>query len=195
MKTLKKLSYISFGLLFLLSSCSIEKRQYLSGYNIEWGNFKTNTNKKELANNNIKVNSEQEAIASNELPSKAITSINTDEKLTVSTDNMIAVQIPVKIFATKKQTENIVSEKVINATKEQSISKKSENKMKPAPNDDSDMLISFLLCLFFGVLGVHRFYLGYMGTGILYLLTGGLCGIGVLVDLILILTGNLKRNK
>ncbi len=47
--------------------------------------------------------------------------------------------------------------------------------------------IAFLLCLFLGGLGAHRFYEGKIATGILYLLTGGLCGIGIIVDLILIL--------
>lgn len=44
--------------------------------------------------------------------------------------------------------------------------------------------VAFFLCLFFGFLGVHRFYEGKIGTGILYLLTLGLCGVGVIVDLI-----------
>lgn len=46
--------------------------------------------------------------------------------------------------------------------------------------------VSLLLCLFFGVFGAHRFYEGKIGTGILYLFTGGLCGIGVFVDLIIL---------
>lgn len=52
--------------------------------------------------------------------------------------------------------------------------------------------ITFLLCLFLGVLGFHRFYVGKIGTGILYLLTGGFMGIGVLIDCIVILVGSFK---
>jgi TM2 domain-containing membrane protein YozV len=36
----------------------------------------------------------------------------------------------------------------------------------------------------FGVLGFHRFYLGKIGTGLLYMFTGGLFGIGAFYDLI-----------
>lgn len=50
-----------------------------------------------------------------------------------------------------------------------------------------DKWIAFLLCLFLGCIGAHRFYEGKVGTGILYLLTLGLCGFGALVDLIIIL--------
>jgi len=47
--------------------------------------------------------------------------------------------------------------------------------------------IAFLLCVFLGYLGFHKFYEGKIFRGILYLLTGGLFGIGVLVDAILLL--------
>jgi TM2 domain-containing membrane protein YozV len=48
--------------------------------------------------------------------------------------------------------------------------------------------MSFLLWLacLFGVCGIHRFYLGKPGSGILYLLTFGLFGVGQLVDLFLL---------
>ncbi|MBF4607542.1 TM2 domain-containing protein [Curtobacterium sp. VKM Ac-1393] len=35
---------------------------------------------------------------------------------------------------------------------------------------------------FFGIVGAHRYYMGKVGTGILYTFTAGLFGIGVLVD-------------
>jgi TM2 domain-containing membrane protein YozV len=42
--------------------------------------------------------------------------------------------------------------------------------------------LAWVLLTFVGVLGLHRFYMGKWGTGILYLLTGGLCLIGVAYD-------------
>lgn len=46
---------------------------------------------------------------------------------------------------------------------------------------------AFILCLFLGFFGAHKFYEGKIGMGILYLFTGGLCGIGWIIDLISIL--------
>ncbi len=46
---------------------------------------------------------------------------------------------------------------------------------------------AFLLCFFLGGLGVHKFYEGKTGMGILYLFTGGLLGIGWFIDTISIL--------
>lgn len=46
---------------------------------------------------------------------------------------------------------------------------------------------SFLLCLFLGFFGAHKFYEGKTGQGVLYLFTGGLFGIGWIIDTISLL--------
>jgi hypothetical protein len=57
---------------------------------------------------------------------------------------------------------------------------------------DKQWLVTLLLCWFLGVFGVHRFYTGHTGTGVVQLLTLGGCGIWAFIDLILILVGSFK---
>ncbi len=45
-------------------------------------------------------------------------------------------------------------------------------------------LICLLVCFFFGMFGIHRFVEGKIFSGLLYLFTGGLFGIGVFVDIV-----------
>ena len=54
--------------------------------------------------------------------------------------------------------------------------------------DDDTKLMDILICWLLGWLGVHRFMKGYTMSGILWLCTAGLFGIGVIIDLIWIIT-------
>ena len=60
---------------------------------------------------------------------------------------------------------------------------------------EKDWLVTLLLCIFVGGIGIHRFYAGKIGTGILQLLTAGGCGIWTLVDLIMIITGKVTDSE
>ena len=61
-----------------------------------------------------------------------------------------------------------------------------------APMEGKDWLVTLLLSIFLGQLGVHRFYVGKIGTGILMLLTAGGCGIWYVIDIIMVATGSFK---
>ena len=63
---------------------------------------------------------------------------------------------------------------------------------QPYWSGGKNQLVAALLAFAIGVLGVHRFYLGYTWQGIVQILTLGGLGIWALIDFIRILTGDLQ---
>ena len=61
-----------------------------------------------------------------------------------------------------------------------SMDREAQRRFTPGLTDYS---VAWLLLMFLGLLGIHRFYLGKWVTGIIYLISGGLLGIGWLYDL------------
>ena len=59
-------------------------------------------------------------------------------------------------------------------------------KLGAGATGERDWVVALLLSIFLGSLGVDRFYLGYIGLGVVKLITLGGCGVWWLIDLILI---------
>jgi TM2 domain-containing membrane protein YozV len=63
------------------------------------------------------------------------------------------------------------------------------------PASPKSRLAAALLAFFFGSLGIHRFYVGKVGTGILMIVTLGALGIWTLIDFVMILLGSFKDKQ
>ena len=65
----------------------------------------------------------------------------------------------------------------------------------PSNVSEKSRLVALLFCILLGFLGVHRFYLGKIGTGALMALTLGGLGVWNLIDLILIAVGSFRDSE
>ena len=86
-----------------------------------------------------------------------------------------------------KKLNDLLRDRVI--TQEEFDSQKEKLLDSSTKTNSIDWLALFLLTFFVGVLGIHRFYVGKMGTGVLMLITLGGLGVWFLVDLLLVVTG------
>ncbi len=83
----------------------------------------------------------------------------------------------------QKEQPNIV----INNSNQNINSNVNSNRIGDLGTRARNKWVAFFLCLFLGYLGAHKFYEGKTGTGILYLFTVGLFGIGWIIDCIILL--------
>lgn len=84
------------------------------------------------------------------------------------------------VMETKGTPQQVVYAQIINQPVNQGIVPGVSRKKR---------MTALLLCIFLGEFGVHRFYVGKIGTGLLYLFSLGLFGVGWLIDIIRIAAG------
>ena len=92
-----------------------------------------------------------------------------------------------------KKLNDLLKDRVI--TQEEFDLQKEKLLNSSTTTSTTDWLTLYLLTFFVGVLGVHRFYVGKIGTGFLMLLTLGGLGVWFLVDLILVVTGQFTNKE
>jgi TM2 domain-containing membrane protein YozV len=195
---MKKIILLAVAAVFVVSSCTIEKRLYNSGYHVEWNHSKKHVETDQVA---------QEASTNEKYEVSAVAVSRTADVDQVVEESAVSNDAVVSSVATSEETSvsnelavstNAHSEKKVTSASKETQMKASKAKdakkaeKSKAPAGGKSQIIAAVLCFFVGALGIHRFYLGYTGIGVLMLLTGGVCGILLLIDFIRILTGDLQ---
>jgi TM2 domain-containing membrane protein YozV len=181
------------------SNATFSKRYHNRGFNIAWGGGSDAAPAKPVTKK-ARVEAQESTIAENariENTVESTTAYAAPLSPVTAANTEVVMNQPV-VFAAKA-TQSAVQGKAI---EQKSIEHKTvvkattkvlkQKKAMADPGDGKSQVIALILCIFVGVLGIHRFYLGYTMEGVLQLLTVGGCGVWALIDLIRIFTGDLK---
>jgi TM2 domain-containing membrane protein YozV len=207
--TTSKLGLLIAMVAILVSSCStnatFSKRYHSRGFNIAWGGGSdANNNPVKQTPKKVKAKSDVVAVAQN-TDNVTVQSVKSTENTameastvntTVVSNNILAKnEVATVKNANQTSTQAVKSSTVV--SKKAAVNAISNTNTKAVkknadPGEGKSQLIALILCIFVGVLGIHRFYLGYTKEGVIQLLTAGGCGIWSLIDLVRIITGDLK---
>ena len=209
--------YLLTLILAIFASCSttsdvvsnkrIQKRKYTKGFNIKSQNKN---------NHNLASKDQSSSVFSSEV--SVVNNDNTNTDLVFASKEGVIIEQSIAKQSLRAELKNLnsvlINEKKSTKTnksvnpvllkdlkKEFKANKKElketvktlvkSNKKEPVSGNEKT--VALVLLLLVGVLGIHKFYLGQIGAGILYLLTGGLCGIGLIIDLVKLLTDTYEK--
>jgi cobalamin biosynthesis Mg chelatase CobN len=196
MKKITSIGLVALLATSLFQSCTVQKRLYTGGYNISW-----NTHAKTAKHHATEAqeSNNETAVLASETPSVAMDEVVTTSYSEISaptaavsdqpTVNDVAVNEASKSVVAPEKATKTVSKKADKAHSK-AIKKHKADGEGTSGSGGKNQIVALILCLLFGVIGIHRFYLGYTGLGVLYLFTFGLFGIGFLIDLILLIIPN-----
>lgn len=197
MNYFKLFTYFMASLALVLSSCSMQKRVYSKGYTIHWKKKQPSAGTRhQLANAPqpaVQHLGEAAMPAAVAEPATAAAEVHHADKGPVAA---AAVTAPGKAtastpaFETKLDRVETRSDGTQLMVKEPKQAQKQAARGKRAGEGGKSQIVALLLCIFLGWLGIHRFYLGYTGMGLLYLFTFGILGIGWIIDIILLIIPN-----
>lgn len=200
MKTAKKLFVFGVLVSMFLSSCTMQKCVYSKGYYVDWFGNKYNNSIQKKSTDLTIINESAEGYLN--LAESEVSKVN--EAYLESEANPMTASVSSEDLIILKEKRSAalesrlsIAERALNKS-QQGSHEVTELKAKlagaAAPSGEKSQLTALLICFFLGGIGIHRFYLGYTTIGIIQLLTLGGCGIWALIDLIMIITGDLKPN-
>lgn len=195
MKT--KISTLVVAVTLLLSSCAKESF-YFTNTGASYGSKKAKT-EAPVADEPAPVTLTEIALTETEPVAPEQVTASTEKTITPTKKDFTRV----KPLSQTKVTAPVQAEKlskVAQAKAAVKVNKQIKAIVKEAKKNDiggtaaegKSQIVAAILAFVVGVLGVHRFYLGYTGIGIAQLLTLGGCGIWSLIDLVRIIIGDLK---
>lgn len=165
MKKIKQLLLIGLALTFILSSCSMEKRHYMSGYHIQWKNAPYGRH--ELASNNIekKITENKTTTAEQlKMQTNTIDSITTtaDANITASADNSV-VPLVSEPTLWRNNPRKAINRIIINPTptefKSNNNKKRKTHKALTIEEEGENKNLS-IVGLVLGILGCVGYYAG-----------------------------------
>ncbi len=182
------------------SNATFSKRYHNRGFNIAWGGGTDATPAKPVVKK-ARVEAEKSVIA--ESPAVELQAENTASlaaplsPISGAVVPTAVVNNPVVLAAKATQTAapaKLIEKKAVDHKVMVKATTKvlKQKKAMADPGAGKSQVIALILCIVVGAIGIHRFYLGYTMEGVLQLLTLGGCGIWTLIDLIRIITGDLK---
>lgn len=193
---MKKITLIGLLAFLLLASCMILKKKYLSGYRI-------------FTRSGEASGSYRLAERNNPPPPKIFLSDNHPQAPIYATKdhNILLADTKAELSDNAMKSPDYIfnhDNKKSNRKQLLKISRKNQKKnsvvkqASPPGNEDpweitgKSRQVAIILCILLGLLGIHRFYLGYTGMGCLYFLTLGLFFVGCGIDLFRLATNDLK---